>query len=59
MKLGDKVSRVPETLYDTVNLFKGGRREHVGTVVYIHPKGRFYTVEFEIGGEKFRESYTK
>lgn len=30
-----------------------------GVCVYIHPKGRFYTLEFEnpVTGEKFRESY--
>lgn len=32
-----------------------------GTVVYIHPEGRFYTVEFTFpsrwGVRKFRESY--
>ena len=29
-----------------------------GTVVYIHPKNRFFTLEFEMEtGEKFRESY--
>lgn len=59
MKVGDKVSKVPETLYDAVNYWKMDRREHVGTVVYIHPKRRFYTVEFDINGGKIRESYTK
>ena len=29
-----------------------------GTVVYVHPCGRFYTVEFDFGGMKLRESYT-
>ena len=30
-----------------------------GTVVYVHPCGRYYTVEFEFaGGRKARESYT-
>ena len=29
-----------------------------GTVVYVHPCGRFYTVEFDFFGRKVRESYT-
>lgn len=29
-----------------------------GEVVYVHPCGRFYTVEFEFRGERIRESYT-
>lgn len=30
-----------------------------GTVVYVHPQGRYYTVEFsdERSGERFRESF--
>lgn len=28
-----------------------------GTVVYIHPRRLFYTVEFEVDGHKVRESY--
>jgi hypothetical protein len=32
--------------------------EHIyGTVVYIHPLRRFYTVEFDLHGRKYRESY--
>jgi len=32
--------------------------EHIyGTVVYIHPKRRFYTVEYDFHGQKYRESY--
>lgn len=29
-----------------------------GSVVYVHPLGRFYTVEFDFGGTNVRESYT-
>lgn len=28
-----------------------------GTIVYIHPEGRYYTAEFEVGGCRIRESY--
>lgn len=27
-----------------------------GRVIFIHPEGRFYTVEFDCGNDKFRES---
>ena len=30
-----------------------------GKVVYVHPAGRFYTVEFESLGGQFRESFTE
>ena len=28
-----------------------------GTVIYIHPQRRFYTVEYDFHGRKYRESY--
>lgn len=28
-----------------------------GTVVYVHPEGRFYTLEFRFPKGRFRESY--
>ena len=28
-----------------------------GRVIYIHPRGRFYTVEFTVGERTFRENY--
>lgn len=28
-----------------------------GTIVYVHPLNRFYTVEFRFGDATFRESY--
>ena len=46
MKVGDKVIRTPITFTDP---FKSGRNEPQhkpmkGTVVYIHPEGRYHTV---------------
>lgn len=39
MELGDKVTARPE--------FEGSRSEKItGTIVYIHPQHRFYTLEF-------------
>ena len=33
------------------------RGEAIGTVVYIHPKGRYYTLEFTFPDGTFRESF--
>lgn len=57
LKVGDRVHRQVEYGMD------GGRDlpPEEGTVVYAHPEGRFYTVEFKFpyGGEvrTFREAY--
>lgn len=29
-----------------------------GTVVYVHPRNRYYTVQFQFEKDSFRESYT-
>lgn len=57
MKLGQKVMRVPETFIDTGEDKKKTKRPIVGRVVYIHPQGRYHTVEFELGGGTVRESF--
>lgn len=53
MKIGDKIRKIPESIQPQKNSdFILGPLP--GTVVYIHPKGRFYVVLFDAG---FRESY--
>lgn len=47
MKIGDKVTERAETIERTLT----------GVVVYIHPDGRYYTVEFKNGEGHFRESF--
>lgn len=32
-------------------------KKATGKVVYIHPEGRYYTAEFDLGFYKFRESF--
>lgn len=61
MQIGDKVIRTPYTVGEgipvgTVNSRNSGRPMR-GTVVWIHPKGRFHVVEFEVCGRKLRESF--
>lgn len=57
VKLGERRTVVPVTL-DALN-GKGKPRPLTGTVVYIHPAGRFCVLEFEVGihGERLRESF--
>ena len=57
VKLGDKVMRLPETFTDSGEDKRSLRRPVVGRVVYIHPKGRYHTVEFELNGGNVRESF--
>lgn len=59
VKVGDRVRARIEYGMEGGSLLPG----EDGTVVYVHPEGRFYTVEFTFPGEypwerrRFRESY--
>lgn len=61
MKIGDRVQRVPlcfgEKMGEGGKKLPGGGEKFWGVVVYIHPKGRFHTVEFETGGGVLRENF--
>ena len=56
VKLGDRRTVHPATLDGHE---KGKPRPLTGTVVYIHPAGRYCVLEFEVGtrGERIRESF--
>lgn len=56
MKVGDKVTKTLEWVEVTKAVKK--RTKATGRVIFVHPKGRFYTVEFQIGGGTIRETYT-
>lgn len=32
-------------------------KPYKGIVIYVHPKGRFHTVEFVVGPDTFKESF--
>lgn len=49
--------RLPETFTDSGEDKRSLRRPVVGRVVYIHPKGYYHTVEFELNGGHVRESF--
>lgn len=53
MKIGQKVTRYPVSFSEPDG--KKGQKPMTGTVVYIHPLGRFHIVEFELRGGKVQE----
>lgn len=58
MKVGDTVKRVSAVLNS--NDVGQGHKYNIpltGTVVYIHPKGRFHTVAFQTRGGTILESF--
>ena len=57
MKIGQKVQRFPETIFEREGTRNAPKRSMTGKVVYIHPKGRFHVVEFELRGGKVQENF--
>lgn len=57
MKIGERVRRKPETIYDYDKSGKQVCRTREGTACYIHPRGRFHTVEFRTRGGVIRECF--
>lgn len=59
MQIGDTVRVVPQTLYFNLhNKTEDKPRPTDGTVVYIHPMGRFFVVEFAFKfGYRVREAF--
>ena len=58
VQIGDTVVREPVTFdrYDE-KLRKYDKSPMRGKVVYVHPKGRYHTVEFMTAGGPVRESF--
>lgn len=56
MEIGDKVRELI-TRSNAAASVSGSDQRYTGTVIYIHPQGRFYTAEFELAMGKVRESY--
>lgn len=54
-KVGDRVLEQ----FHSCGVVNTDKKPIYGTVIFVHPCGRYYTVEFEFaGGRKARESYT-
>ena len=54
VRVGDKVVRHPYTMLEKSEQKEGSSVTLRGTVIYIHPRGRFHVVEFPKG---IRESF--
>lgn len=59
MQIGDKVRRMITCTASggAQGLTQDYLEKHEGTVVYIHPLGRFFVAEFELALGRIRESY--
>ena len=64
VSVGDKVLRTPRTFSKPGRKTDGYERTQMkGTVVYVHPKGRFHLVEFAEGlkecfrGARYEDTY--
>lgn len=58
MRIGQRVKRRPVTFSSSSeDNERWPAKVMEGTVVYIHPKGRFHVVEFQLPGGKVRESF--
>ena len=56
IKLGQKVRFDPHHGQHSYG-FTECKGDVIGTVVYVHPEHRYFTAEYEAGGEKFRLSF--
>lgn len=56
IRIGTQLQLVPET-FTGGDEKKGPRKAMTGTVVYIHPKHRFFDAEFMVNGVRIRESF--
>lgn len=52
-----EVVRTPQTIYGTDDGGKNIHRPMRGIVEYIHPRGNFHTVAFEVRGKIIKESF--
>ena len=57
MQVGDVIMAVPVALTLNVKEKEQEYQPIPGTVVFIHPKRRFYVLEFSFGAYKIRESF--
>ena len=56
MEIGDRV-RLPITRSNAAAGASDSALFYTGRVIYIHPRGRYYTAELDLPGGGVRESY--
>lgn len=57
LRVGMEVVRTPQTIYGTDDGGKNIHRPMRGIVEYIHPRGNFHIVAFEVCGKIIKESF--
>lgn len=57
MMVGDIVRRKSFAMKGDFNFASSDKTPMEGKVIYIHPEGRFYIVEFTVRGGKVRECF--
>lgn len=57
MMVGDIVRRKSFAMKGDFNFSSSEKTPMEGKVIYIHPEGRFFTVEFAVRGGKVRECF--
>lgn len=58
MEVGQFVVRHPITCMSQFEQFPNLAKPMWGKIVYVHPQGRYHTVEFMVNGYTFRESFS-
>lgn len=56
LEIGQEVVRTPETIFEETH-GKAIRRPMRGRVEYIHPRGRFHIVAFEVRGKPSKKPF--
>lgn len=57
LEIGQEVVRTPQTIFEEEAHGKTVRQPMRGRVDYIHPRGRFHIVAFEVRGKIIKESF--
>ncbi len=57
LEIGLEVVRTPQTIFEEEAHGKAIRRPMRGRVVYIHPRGQFHIVAFEVRGKTIKETF--
>lgn len=57
MEIGENVTRTPKTIVGEGKKGKQMEMPMRGRVVYIHPRGRYHVVEFQLRGGPVREAF--
>ena len=57
LEIGLEVVRTPQTIFEEEAPGKDIRRLMRGRVTYVHPRGRFHVVAFEVCGKTIKETF--